>query len=199
MSILKEKVSIGISYDSYHQIVEELVAGGKTSGQHQSEDMAHYTEMNLQRMNRILKTIDIDTELTDIIKKITKPIVFLVLAEAWCGDVAQNIPIVQKIVGLNPNWQMRLVWRDENLDLMNLYLTNGGISIPKVVLLDAQSFEELAVWGPRPEPAQQMVIAYKKDNRGLSYMDFVKEVQLWYAKDRGETLQREWKKILAQL
>jgi hypothetical protein len=150
-------------------------------------------------MNRILKTIEIDAELTSIIQKITKPIVFLTLAEAWCGDVAQNLPIIQKMVALNPNWQMRIVWRDENLDLMNLYLTNGGISIPKIVLLDAQSFEELAVWGPRPEPAQQMVLDYKKDNRGLSYMDFVKEVQLWYAKDRGETLQEEWKKLLATI
>lgn len=199
MSILKEKTNIGISYDSYHQIVEELVAAGKTSGQNQSEDMAHYTEMNLQRMNRILKTIEIDAELTSIIQKITKPIVFLTLAEAWCGDVAQNLPIIQKMVALNPNLEMRIVWRDENLDLMNLYLTNGGISIPKIVLLDAQSFEELAVWGPRPEPAQQMIIDYKKDNRGLAYMDFVKEVQLWYAKDRGETLQEEWKKLLATI
>jgi hypothetical protein len=199
MSILKEKTEISISYQQYHDIVESLVTEGKTSGINQSQDLSHYTEMNLQRMNRILKTIKIEDELGTLIAGINKPIKFLVLAEAWCGDVAQNIPIIQKMIELNPQWEMKIVWRDENMDLMNLYHTNGGNAIPKVVVVDAESAKELAVWGPRPEPAQKMVMDFKNDNRGLNYAEFVVEVQLWYAKDKGRTLQAEWTALLKSL
>ena len=196
MNLLQEKYKIGIDYPTYHKTVEQLLAEGKTSGTNHSEDYIHYTEMNMQRMNRILKTVDISPELSALIKSIDKPLLFLVIGEAWCGDVAQNIPIIHKMVDLNPNWQMRLVWRDENLDLMNQYLTNGGISIPKVIVLDANTFDELAVWGPRPVPAQDMMMDYKKDPKGLPYMEFAKQVQLWYAKDKGKTLQGDWLRLL---
>ena len=150
-------------------------------------------------MLAINKTVDINEDLSALIQSIDKPLIFLVLAEAWCGDVAQNLPTIHKMVDLNPNWQMRIVWRDENLDLMNQYLTNGGISIPKVIVLDATSFEELTVWGPRPAEVQAMVMDYKKDQKGIPYMEFVKEVHLWYAKDKGQRLQGEWKAIFDSL
>jgi hypothetical protein len=119
-----------------------------------------------------------------------------VISEAWCGDVAQNLPVIDKIVSLRSDWQMSIVWRDENMDLMNNYLTNGAISIPKVIIINAEDFSELAVWGPRPAPAQQMVMDYKKDNKGVEYMDFVSRIHAWYTEDRGETLQAEWIDIL---
>ena len=196
---LADKVKIGIDYPTYHETVENLLAEGKTSGTNHSEDYIQYTEMNMQRMNRIMKTLEINEDMKALVQSIQRPLIFLVLAEAWCGDAAQNIPVLHKMVDLNPKWQMRIVWRDENLDLMNQYLTNGGMAIPKVVVLDAETFEELAVWGPRPEAAQQMVLDFKKDPQGKPYSEFAKEVHLWYAKDKGQSLQTEWKTILEQL
>lgn len=199
MNILQSKTTLGIDYPTYHKTVEQLLAEGKTSGNNHSADYIQYTEMNMQRMNRIMKTVEINEETKDLIQSIQRPLIFLVLAEAWCGDVAQNIPIISKMVDINPKWQMRIVWRDENMDLMNQYLTNGGMAIPKVIVLDAETFEELAVWGPRPAYAQQMMMEYKNDPKELPYTEFVKTLQLWYAKDKGQSLQGEWKAIFEGL
>jgi hypothetical protein len=199
MELLAEKSAIGIDYATYEQTIEQLLAEGKSSGTNHSEDYIHYTKMNLTRMKRLYKTIDLNEDLKALIQSIDRPLHFLVLAEAWCADVAQNIPTVQKMVEANPGFELSLIWRDENLDLMENYKTDGGIAIPKVIVMDAESKEELAVWGPRPEPAQNMVRAYKKQEVKEPYMEFAKKVQLWYAKDKGQTLQAEWLEIFRGL
>jgi hypothetical protein len=199
VDLFKEKISEALSFLAYFEKIENLLAGNKTSGTNHSEAMVQYTQMNMQRMKRLMKTINLEAELVDLVKSKERNIGFLVLAEAWCGDVAQNLPIIHKIIELNPNWEMHIVWRDENLDLMNAYLTNGAISIPKVILFDQSTFEELAVWGPRPAVLQQKVMDYKADPKGISYADFVETVHLWYAKDKGLSLQGEWKELLTSL
>ena len=199
MNLISTKTSAAISFSEYYSIIENLLAEGKTSGTNHSEAMVHYTALNMQRMNRLLKTIEIEEELAALVKNSSRNLCFLVLAEAWCGDVAQNLPIMHKIIELNPNWQMQIVWRDENLDLMNAYLTNGTISIPKVIVYDPSNFQELAVWGPRPEILQQKVLEYKSDQKGIPYAEFVESVHLWYAKDKGKALQAEWMELLEKV
>lgn len=41
------------------------------------------------------------------------------LTEGWCGDAAQNLPVINKIAEENPNINLKLVLRDENLELMD--------------------------------------------------------------------------------
>ena len=193
---LSDKIKIGISYNEYFSTFEDLVAKELTSGVKQSEFLTEYTKQNLARMKTIDKIVSINPLLEETVKKVKLSLHFLVISEAWCGDVAQNLPVINKIISLREDWQMHIVWRDENMDLMNNYLTNGAISIPKVIIINAEDFSELAVWGPRPAPAQQMVMDYKKDNKGIEYMDFVSSIHAWYTEDRGETLQAEWIDIL---
>ncbi|HET7023792.1 MAG TPA: thioredoxin family protein [Gemmatimonadales bacterium] len=110
----------------------------------------------------------------------------LVLAEDWCGDAANTVPIVQKWAEANAV-ELRILRRDEHPEVMDRYLTNGSRSIPIVIVLDAE-FREVGHWGPRPAELQAWVMAHKntmeKDAR-------YKEVRRWYAKDRGETTLKE--------
>jgi hypothetical protein len=94
---------------------------------------------------------------------------------------------------------MKIVWRDENLDLMQQYQTNGGNAIPKTIIIDAESYEELAVWGARPAELQEIINNYKKDNKGLSHDDIVSKIHLWYAHDKGQCLQKEFETIFSDL
>ena len=73
--------------------------------------------------------------------------IWLVISEGWCGDAAQNMPVVEKIVDEMPNVEIRYVLRDENLELMDQYLTNGGRSIPKALFVDTETFEVLGRLG----------------------------------------------------
>lgn len=70
----------------------------------------------------------------------------LVIAEPWCGHCMLNLPILLRIseaVGFD----VRFSLRDENLDLMEQYQTNGKNVIPRVIVLDADG-NERAAWGP---------------------------------------------------
>jgi hypothetical protein len=72
---------------------------------------------------------------------------------------------------------------------MNQYLTNGGMSIPKLICVD-EELNELGTWGPRPKFLQDWLFK-NKANPKMSMADLKKEFQIWYTKDKGQTLQQE--------
>ena len=189
------------SYKEYMALTEKLVAEGKTTGPNQSEAMAHYTKMNLARMRRLNKTLSINEELETAISGLQGNYTFQVLTEAWCGDAAQNVPILAKIVDANPNFKMELILRDDNLDLMDQHLTNGGRSIPKLLVVDEDTKEVVATWGPRPAPVQQMVMDRKHMDESIRppYSEFVQVVQKWYNKDKTQTAQAELTKVFSDI
>ena len=82
---------------------------------------------------------------------------FLVLSEDWCGDAVNSVPLVARLAELAPNADVRVLARDENLDLMDAHLTGTSRSIPVVMVLD-EDYTEVGWWGPRPaaelHPAQ---------------------------------------------
>jgi hypothetical protein len=111
----------------------------------------------------------------------------LVIAEDWCGDASNTIPIVAKLAESVAGLELRVILRDANPEVMDQYLTNGARSIPIVVALD-ESFHEIGHWGPRPAELQAWVMA----NRGtVPKAELYLQVRKWYARDRGETTLRE--------
>ena len=196
-AITSVHIENAMTYQAYDQLIAGLLAENKTTGTNHSEKMIEYTKMNEQRRKRLDKTTNILPELEKLLKSVDEKWYWLILTEAWCGDAAQNIPVISKMASLNPKIELKLLLRDENPEVMEAYLTNGGKSIPKLVCLKAGNLEEIGTWGPRPKPAQQMVEAYKA-NPTSSYADFVKEVQLWYAKDKTQTIQKEFLSLLNQ-
>jgi hypothetical protein len=48
---------------------------------------------------------------------------------------------------------LKIVLRDENEELMKLFLTNKTKAIPKLILIDRKTGGALAYWGPRPKGA----------------------------------------------
>lgn len=111
----------------------------------------------------------------------------LVIAEDWCGDASNTTPVLAKWAAQVPGVALRLIRRDEHLDVMDRYRTNGARSIPIVVVLDG-AFRELGHWGPRPAELQAWVLAHKAT---MPADERYKHVRTWYARDRGETTLRE--------
>jgi hypothetical protein len=111
----------------------------------------------------------------------------LVLAEDWCGDASNTIPILAKLAEQVPGLELRILRRDEHPAVMDRYLTGSSRSIPIVIALDA-GFRELGHWGPRPGELQALVTA----SRGtVPKEELYPRVRKWYARDRGETTLRE--------
>lgn len=184
------------SYVDYRNLVTGYAEGRSTSGVDQLLERIEATKLNAHRMRRIDKQIELSDSLKKIIQNINRKITFIVIAESWCGDGAQNIPMIAKIADITSNIELKIIFRDENIEIMDAYLTNGSRSIPKVIFIDSETKEELGTWGPRPAKIQEMVKEFKAQYPESSHDDFVLSLHLWYAKDMGEALQNDFEKLL---
>lgn len=188
MKVTKEFYNDLPDFDSYYTQIKELYEVGKTTGENQSEAMLNYTKLSLARTKRGLKTFKLKSELIELAKNHASKNWFII-SEAWCGDAGNITPMMKLLADEVEGVTLKVMLRDEYPEVMGNYLTNGGKSIPIFVLFD-EEFNQLKKWGPRPEPAQNMVLENKKKPT-LSYEDFSVELQKWYVKDKAETLQKE--------
>ena len=187
--IIQNSLQKALSYNEYRNLVSDLLAKGKSTGPNQSNDLLNYSKLNDKRMKRLDKTVKLTEETLAKIKDVKEPQTWLVLTEGWCGDAAQNLPVINKIAEENPNINLKLVLRDENLELMDEFLTNGGRSIPKLIALNKEN-EVINTWGPRPTTATKMVVDYKEKHGSLD-ADFKTDLQVWYNKNKGENTQED--------
>jgi hypothetical protein len=191
-----DKTNNWLSYKNYRQLIDDLLKEGKTTGANQSEDLLNYAKLNVARMNRLDKTIEISQELEKVVAQITSTQVWLVISEGWCGDASQIVPLFPKIAEMNSNIEVRFLLRDEHLPLMDQYLQNGkSRSIPKLVVANEQG-EELFSWGPRPAAAQDLFNHLKANN--ASYDTIKEEIQRWYTKDKTQNVQQELVSLLKE-
>lgn len=176
------------TYPEFIQFTEDLVAAGRTTGPDQSEELVHYTKLNLHRMRRWNKTFHPKEELINRLRG--KEQTWWAITEPWCGDSAQSLPVLG-IIAEAAGIPFSVVLRDDNLAIMDRYLTAGSRrSIPVMVAFDKDA-NELFRWGSRPAVVQEIVMDWKRAPAGKSYEDIKEEVHLWYARDKGEALQQE--------
>ncbi|UAM97761.1 thioredoxin family protein [Polaribacter litorisediminis] len=195
-NIIEESLKRSFSYPEYRTLVSDLLAEGKSTGPNQSEEITNFSMLNDRRMKRLDKTIKIADETTSSLQKIKEKQTWLLITEGWCGDAAQNLPIIHKMAILNENIELKLVLRDENLELMDLFLTNNGRAIPKLIILDSEN-NLLNTWGPRPNVATKMVADYKAKH-GAVDAQLKQDLQVWYNKDKGKSLQEDLLKLISQ-
>lgn len=184
-AIITESLTKSMSYDQYRNLVSDLVAEGKSTGDKQSDALSNYTMLNDKRMKRLDKTGKISEDQHDQISKLERKQTWLVLTESWCGDAAQTMPFMNKIAKHNEHIDFKVVLRDDNPELMNAFLTNGSQSIPKLIMIDEETNEVIADYGPRPSIATQMVVDYKNQHGALD-AEFKRDLQVWYTKDKGQ-------------
>lgn len=185
--LIKKSVEHSISYAQYREEVANFAANNSTSGNEKSEALVQYTMLNDRRMKRWDKTVKISDEVRERVSHFKGNITWLVLTESWCGDAAHVVPIINKIAEVSKNIDLKLLYRDENEDLMNQFLTNGGKSIPKLIMIDNQSGEVINSYGPRPSKATQLVNDFKSKNGHLT-PEFKEELQYWYNVDKGQNV-----------
>ena len=188
--LIKRTIDKGLETYEYNAFFHTMASLGKTSGPKQSEELINYTKLNFTRSKRVHRTIDILPELKSKVRSINKYQTWILLTETWCGDAANNVPVIQKVSQLSDWIELKVVFRDQNLELMDRFLTNGGRSIPKLIVLD-QNYNTLFDWGPRPEAAQEIYQDWKNSDNPIPYQDFHIELQKWYNDDRGKSLQEE--------
>ncbi|TDE31795.1 thioredoxin family protein [Flavobacterium ranwuense] len=186
------------SYSEYRKLVSDLLLEGKSTGNEQSEDLNHYSELNETRMKRLDKTMKITEENILKLKNLKSEYIWLVISEGWCGDAAQLLPIMNRMAIDSGKIELKIVLRDENDELMKLFLTNKNKSIPIVIIVDKQTGSVLGKWGPRPKGATDLITDYKKEFG--SFDETAKNnLQLWYLHDKGISTQNELVNLMLDL
>ena len=188
-SIIQSALQNSHSYTEYRTLVSKLISEGKSTGNEQSADLLHYSELNEVRMKRLEKTLKLDLEVEKALQNLNSKQTWLVISEGWCGDAAQILPIIKLMTEVSENIDLKLVFRDENDALMNQFLTNGSKSIPKLLLLD-EAFNLINHWGPRPEGAKNLIIEYKAKH-GIVDEAAKIALQKWYLDDKGISTMKE--------
>lgn len=190
IEIIEKSLTKAISYNDYRALVAELASEGKSTGPNHTEALANYTQLNDRRMRRWDKTLKFNDDALDQISRVNQKITWLVLVESWCSDAPPALPVMHKITELNANISLKIILRDENVDLMNLFLTNGSMSIPRLIALDDNTSEVIGDWGPRSVAATKLVEDYKTEHGKLT-PEFKQDLQIWYNKDKGQNILKE--------
>ena len=167
---------LGVSYQTYvSNMAKEVLSGIETK-------YSKHFPINMQRTRRIEKTFDFSQSSF----KLNVNLKWLVISEHWCGDSAQILPVINKLaLASSGKIELRIIYRDENIDFMNAHLTNGALSIPKLIQMNS-NFEFMKSWGPRPKAAQELVMKLKSNPETAK--TYSEELHKWYAIDKQKAI-----------
>lgn len=158
-------------------------------------DYMQGSEKNLERFHENYDDFSLEQEDADFFSQVTSSVRVLILGEDWCGDVVQSLPPIIRLLEQTPRLEYRIFKRDENLDIMDRYLTDGSKAIPYLVFMD-QALNEIAPWGPRPAECQ----AIMRNNKGKIPMDDIyPQLRAWYKEHGNDPLVQEIRTIIEQI
>lgn len=141
MSITKERFAQGMSYEAYKAQMtrnRERLEANETAVELAAADLAYF-----QKLPHSLNVV--------------------ALAEDWCGDVINNLPVLGQLAAASGKLNLSIFLRDQNLDLMDQYLKEGQFrSIPVFAFFD-ENFRELGHWIERPARIHEMLMAMRRN------------------------------------
>lgn len=144
----------GLSYDDYRAHWRTQKAQSPKGQDPDARKMIHYLNYNWERQGHVHDAYTPSDALAAAVASIEAPQTWMVLTEPWCGDSAFLLPVIAEAAGQTDAVSLRILLRDDHLDVMDQYLTDGSRSIPKLVAF-GEDGTELFVWGPRPASAQE--------------------------------------------
>jgi hypothetical protein len=193
--IIEMALADAMSYTEFRELVSELAANDGTTGPEQTQAYKQYTILNDQRMRRWDKTFKISEEVVQQLLVYQKKVYWLVITESWCGDAAPSLPVMNKIALANDGIKLRIVVRNKHPKLMDSFLTENKMSIPKLIVIAENTKEVLGTWGPLPGKATQLAREYKRLHGSLS-PEFKEDLQQWFNKDKGQNILNDLQHLL---
>ena len=182
----------GFSYADYLRKIEDQLFDLNQAGD--EKGYAKYYSINLKRMERLDSNFQLSEEQKNRLKTLHPNFKMLVISEGWCGDAAQSMPIVN-VFCTELGVDQKIVFRDENPELMDAYLTDGAKSIPMFIGVDKDG-NELFHYGPRPAAGMDLLKKHKENPEVYDADEFHKDLQVWYNQDKGESIFTElWETI----
>ena len=117
----------------------------------------------------------------------------LAIADDWCGDAVNILPVVARLVEQVDTLELRIVSRDAAPELMDRHRTKGSRSIPVLILLDGRGVCR-GWWGPRPSELQAW---FEAEGRPMRKDERYRGLRRWYARNRGAAIASEVAELIA--
>jgi len=178
----------GLTYDAYTEAWEEKLKRSMAELSADERRYQHYARYNWKRAEAVEQEYTASEVLRELMNTIDTPQLWMVLTDDWCGDSAFSLPIIARAASLSDHVTLRILRRDDNLDIMDQYLTGGSRSVPKLVAF-SEDGDELFEWGPRPADAAALregLIA-----EGAEGKDVVEPLITWYEDGGYEDVEEE--------
>ena len=177
-----------MDFQTYTAKFKDIINDPEPPSPYDNPDYLEYAKLNWSRMNRWLKKAELSGQLSDAVKRIAQPQLWLVITEPWCGDAAHSVPFIELAARLNPLITVDYELRDAPPFRINTYLTDGSRSIPKLIIRN-EAGQDLAVWGPRPLECQRLFNQLKAEEADFDTQKIA--LQKWYNEDKGRSIQTE--------
>lgn len=177
-----------MTYSDYSAIFDQILSGTLHHAPYDDPHFVEYTKLNQSRMHRWDKTGILTEECKSTIQSIEIPMHWILITEPWCGDAAHSVPFLAKMAAENPLIHLEIQLRDCEDSEIESYLTNGGKSIPILIVRNSLG-EDLFVWGPRPETCRVVHHALKAQE--ITLEELKTGLQQWYNADKGLSIQEE--------
>ncbi len=182
----KEFLAKGLTYNAHRRQMNEALALPPVD--EAAEKVRPYFIKNVPLMDTYDESYRVSESLKNLVNA-APATTWVVITEGWCGDAAFNVPLLAALEKAVPEKiKLSLFLRDSNLELIDAYLTDGGRSIPKVIVLN-QDLKKLGTWGPRPAALQTLMKQWKSE--GLVLKDLIPKVKEWYDADNTRSLQEK--------
>jgi hypothetical protein len=177
-----------MDFKTYQMLFNLILEGKLNQEPYSDEHYIDYTKLNLSRQNRWLKTGKLSKETISTIQSIDQKQNWLLITEPWCGDASHIVPFIFMMSELNPLISLTLQLRDAENSEIDKYLTNGGRSIPMLIVRDENN-NDIFHWGPRPKDCQDLYLRLKAANAPFEEVKIA--LQQWYNENKGVDIQQE--------
>ena len=135
-------------------VPEERFAAAKTYDQY-IDSIAVNREKFADNLAKASVPDDLAERLRALVGRPDGPKKLLVIGEDWCPDVYRGLPVAKKIADA-AGMELRVVERDQHLDLMEPFKHGEFLSIPVYVFL-AEDGRVIAHWIERPALANEQM------------------------------------------
>ncbi|MDX2360250.1 MAG: thioredoxin family protein [Crocinitomicaceae bacterium] len=183
-----------MKWKEYTSKFEEILNGTNASAPYDNPSYLEYVKLNNSRSNRWMKRGELTSETIAALSDLRSPMQWILITEPWCGDAAHSAPFIHLMAEASPMINLDIQQRDSVPSLIDDYLTNGGKSIPKLIVRDEYG-NDLFTWGSRPEGCQNLVMDQK--TMDITTQEKKAQQQAWYNKDKGVSIQEEINSLIS--
>lgn len=98
--------------------------------------------------NTVHASVALDDTQKQLVGSFTRTMRVLCVSGIWCGDCAQQGPLLQRIAEANERIDLKWIDRDEYPGLAESLKINAGLRVPMVVFM-AEDYEPVSFFGDR--------------------------------------------------